>query len=276
MQDYVFPERGIAYRKNAFEPGRETLVFVHGLSSSASAWTRYEEHFERRYNVLTFDLRGHGRSFKPRGSASYTIVAMAEDLVALLALLSPESVVLIGHSFGALVVLEALVRHQKRVSKVVLLSPEYTVGRRLPEKILNVALGLSPILDLLPFSSRPSGRVDYAPYLGTGDWNLRRLFADIRNTGLRVYLYCTRQSYRFGREQFLGEIEIPVLLVHGKKDTIFPVANSLHMAARIAGSRLILIDDADHIVVLNQFRELSAAIAEFVEDKSAGGGRFPG
>jgi hypothetical protein len=36
------------------------------------------------------------------------------------------------------------------------------------------------------------------------------------------------------------------------------------MAGRIPGSQLILLDDADHIVVLNHFPELSAAIAEFV------------
>jgi 3-oxoadipate enol-lactonase len=264
MQDHLFEARGIAYRTNEFAPGRQTLVFVHGLSSSASAWTRYEDAFEGRYNVLTFDLRGHGQSHKPPGSASYTIAALAEDLEALVTFLGLDSIVLIGHSYGALVALEFLARHQDKVSKAVLLSPDYKIGRRLPEKILNAALRVSPILDVLPFSSQPAGRIDYTPYLGTSDWHPGRLGADIGKTGLRVYLYCTRQSYGFDREAFLEHITVPVLLMHGKKDTIFPVANSLHMAGRIPGSQLILLDDADHIVVLNHFPELSAAIAEFV------------
>jgi pimeloyl-ACP methyl ester carboxylesterase len=260
MRDYVLEDRGIAYRKNHVEPGRQTLVLIHGLSSSASAWARYEEAFARRYNVITFDLRGHGLSTKPRGIASYTIARMAEDMLALLDLLEIERIVLIGHSFGALVALEFLARYQKRVPRAVLLSPNYRIGRRLTEKILNVALKFSPILDMLPSSSKPRGRVDYTRFLGTGDWNLGRLSADVGNTTLRVYLYCTRQSYGFDRESCLADI------------TVFPVSNALHMAARIAGSQLVLLDHADHVIVLNNFAELFAAISAFIEAEPVRGG----
>jgi len=265
MRDYVLEERGIAYRKNDVEPGRRTLVLIHGLSSSASAWARYEDAFARRYNVVTVDLRGHGLSTKPRGIASYTIARMAEDVLALLDQLELEHIVLIGHSFGALVALEFLARYQNRVARAVLLSPNYKIGRRLTEQILNVALKLSPIFDVLPFSSKPRGRVDYTRFLGTGDWNFGRLSADVGNTTLRVYIYCTRQSYGFDRESCLSDITVPVLLMHGKKDTIFPVANSLHMASRIAGSQLVLLDHADHVIVLNNFAELVASISAFVD-----------
>jgi pimeloyl-ACP methyl ester carboxylesterase len=265
MRDYFLAEPGIAYRTNEFESGRQTLVFVHGLSSSASAWVRYEELFSRRYNILTFDLRGHGLSQKPQGIAAYTIPAMAEDLLALLDVLRIKHAVLVGHSFGALVALEFLARHQNRVTKAVLLSPDFKIGRRLSEKILNASLRVSPLLDILPFSSRPRGRVDYTRYLGTGDWNVWRLSADVGKTGLRVYIYCTKQSYAFDRELYLREITNPVLLVHGKKDTIFPVANSLYMATQIADSEVVLIDNADHIIVLNNFTEVSVAISAFVE-----------
>lgn len=265
MRDAIFDELGIAYRTNGFDASRPTLVFIHGLSSSASAWVRFEEAFEERCNVLTFDLRGHGLSRKPRGHSSYAIAEMAEDIRALLAYLGLESVVIIGHSFGALVALEFLARHQNCVTRAVLLSPDYKIGRRSSEKILHAVLQFSPVLDVFPFSSKPRGRVDYTRYLGTRDWNLGRLWADVANTGLRVYIFCTRQSYGFDRKAFLGQIKVPVLLVHGKKDTIFPAANSSYMAERIVGSRLMLLDDADHIIVLNNFAELSSAIRAFVE-----------
>jgi pimeloyl-ACP methyl ester carboxylesterase len=265
MREHVFEERGIAYRTNDIEPGRQTLLFVHGLSSSASAWVRYEEAFSDRYNVVTFDLRGHGLSRKPRGIASYTIATMADDLLALLNVLRLEQVNLIGHSFGALVALEFIARQQKRVARAVLLSPDYKIGRRLSEKLLNAALLLSPVLDLLPFSSTPRGRVDYGPFAGTTDWNFQRLSADVGNTGLRVYIYCTRQSYDFDREAQLGSITVPVLLMQGKNDTIFPVANSQYMASRIPGAQLVLLDHADHIIVLNNFADVFPAISAFVE-----------
>ena len=84
MKELFFEERGLAYRSNNIEEGRKTLVFVHGLSGSSSAWYPYEEKFENAYNILTFDLRGHGMSKKQFFYSSYTPELMATDLVALL------------------------------------------------------------------------------------------------------------------------------------------------------------------------------------------------
>jgi pimeloyl-ACP methyl ester carboxylesterase len=251
---------------NHYDPSRETLVFIHGLSSSSSAWRDYEKKFEAGYNVLSFDLRGHGKSSKPRDYESYAIKDMAEDLFELKVFLGIETFIMISHSFGTLVALEYLALHQDTLRAAVFLSPDYKVGRRKSEKILRPFLDISSVLGIFPFSSKPARHIDYDPYLGTGDWNLRRLWADIKNTGLRVYLYCTRQSYRFDRSFLLREIRIPVLLVHGKNDSIFPMANSLHMAAEIPGARLLLLDRADHIIVLNKSRELLEAIEIFLSE----------
>jgi len=120
------------------------------------------------------------------------------------------------------------------------------------------------ISGLIPNSSKIGGHIDYSKYKNTGDWNIRRMSADIRNTGLRVFLYCLKQSYEFDRKGFLGSINIPVLIIHGKKDTIFPVKNSIIMAERINDFRLILLENADHIIVLNNFPEVSKAIENFI------------
>jgi pimeloyl-ACP methyl ester carboxylesterase len=265
MDEFCFEERGLCYRTSRFDAGRQTLVFIHGLSSSASAWRLYEQRFESRYNVVTFDLRGHGKSAKPRGAASYTVAAMADDLFALITFLGIEPFVLIGHSFGTLVALEYLVEHQATVSKAVLLSPQFKGGSGVLDHLQRAVLGVTPILDVLPFSSGPAGHVDYAKYVNTGDRHLPRLLADISNTGWRVYLHCARQAYRFDREAALPDITIPVLLMHGRADSIFPMANSVHMAASIPRSELVLLDHAGHVVVLNNFPELSEAIQAFVE-----------
>ena len=122
------------------------------------------------------------------------------------------------------------------------------------------------ILDIFSFSSRMGSHIDYSRYQNTGDWNIRRMIADIRNTGLRVFLYCMRQSYTFDRGEKLDQIEIPVLIMHGKNDTIFPVENSKVMAQKIKNSTLILLNDADHILVLNHLTEVCNAIENFVEE----------
>jgi len=267
MQEYVFSPKNLYYRKNKFKPDRPTLVFVHGLSGSSSAWFLYEKKFEERYNVLTFDLRGHGNSEKPKNFEDYAIRKFSEDLFELASHLQISRFVLISHSFGVLVAFDFMAEHLDMVEKAVFLSPNFA-PRRIPSgKILEPFLGLAGWLRILPFNQAGKGRVDYSRFINTGDWNIPRSFADVSNTGLRPYLYCTRQSYEVDYEKLLEQINVPTLIMHGRKDSIFPVSGSLVMREKIKNSRLAIIENSDHILVLNNFPEVSGAIAEFVSGR---------
>jgi len=79
MQEYIWEDR-IYYETNEFKPDRLTLVFVHGVSGSSSAWLPYEKIFENKYNILTYDIRGHGKSKKYPNYSDYEIKNFAEDL----------------------------------------------------------------------------------------------------------------------------------------------------------------------------------------------------
>lgn len=264
MQELFFSEHSIHYRVNELQSGRPTLVFIHGLSGSSSAWKNYEEKFEKKYNILTFDLRGHGKSEKLGKYRDYEIKHFVEDVHKLVRHLNIENFVLISHSFGTFIALEFLVEYQNEVASAVFLSPGFSVHKRKLARLIQPLLWLSYFFAFIPFSSRSGGHIDYTRYQNTGDWNIRRMIADIRNTSLRVYLYCTKQSYSFDREDFLNQIKIPVLIVHGKDDTIVPVENAIVMAEKIKNSRLIIIPGADHILVLNNEAEVSKAIEDFV------------
>lgn len=264
MKEFFFNDRGIYYRTNDFEKGRLTLVFIHGLSGSSSAWEKYERYFEQKYNVLSFDLRGHGKSKKPGSYADYEIKKNVKDIYELFKYLRIENCVMVSHSFAVLIALEFLAEHQELVKASVFLSPSFSVGKRFIARLLRPLLTLSRTLGILPFSEKPGYHIDYVNYPDTGDWNIPIMFANIKNTTLRVYLYCTLQSYTVDREDLLRRIKMPVLIMHGKRDTIFPVKNSLVMAEKIKGSRLIILNDIDHILVLNRFREVSQAIENFI------------
>lgn len=268
MKEHSFDSNGatISYRTSDFQSDRQTLVFVHGLSGSSSAWLEYENYFEKRYNVLTFDLRGHGKSSKPKEYAAYTIKHFADDLHRLIEHLGIKTFILISHSFGTLIALEFLAKHQNQVTASVFLCPGFAPDRRIPARILKFFLNVVPLFEWLPFTLKPGTHIDYLNHPNTGDWNIRRMIADVGNTTLRVYLYATRQAFEFDREKFLSEIHIPVLIMQGNKDTIFPVQNAITMAEKIPHSRLNLLEGTDHIIVLNNFSEVSAAIDLFLQD----------
>jgi len=81
------------------------LVFVHGWSCDKSYWQDQLPFFCHFYKVVTIDLAGHGKSGTNR--TDWTIQAFAQDVAAVVNSLDLRPVVLIGHSMGGPVILEA-------------------------------------------------------------------------------------------------------------------------------------------------------------------------
>ncbi len=267
MQEYLFNNE-IYYRTNEFKSGKPTLIFVHGLSGSSSAWWPYEKIFEHKYNLLTLDIRGHGKSKKFPNYYDYEITHFAEDLHNLISHLNIKKFVLISHSFASLIAAEYIKLYPENVSATVFLSPIFDLEKTFLSKIGRFVLKLSKIFDWLPFSPKLGHHVDYAKFPNSTDWSLGRCYTDVRNTTLRAYSYCLKHSLRPKQEYFLEKIQVPVLIVHGAKDTMSPVKNSIAISQKIKNSKLVLFDNADHIVVLNNIKEVSEAIESFITNKN--------
>jgi pimeloyl-ACP methyl ester carboxylesterase len=93
--------------------GTPALVFVHCWACDHSFWDGQVPHFAQTHQVVTLDLGGHGRSGSAR--KDWTMGAFAEDVAAVVRHLGLEKVVLIGHSMGGPVILEAARRLPDRV-----------------------------------------------------------------------------------------------------------------------------------------------------------------
>ena len=85
--------------------GDPALVFVHGWSCDRGYWKHQLDHFARNHQVVTIDLAGHGESGLDR--KNWTLQGFAEDLVAVVEALHLKKLVLIGHSMGGDVIVEA-------------------------------------------------------------------------------------------------------------------------------------------------------------------------
>lgn len=94
-----------AVNYTVYGSGDNALVFVHGWSCDQNYWAEQIQAFSNDYHVVTLDLAGHGRSGTER--RDYTIEAFAEDVVAVVKSLELSRVVLIGHSMGGPIIIEA-------------------------------------------------------------------------------------------------------------------------------------------------------------------------
>jgi pimeloyl-ACP methyl ester carboxylesterase len=118
---------GVEIRYRSSGSGDPALVFVHCWSCDRSYWERQAGFFSTRHRVVMLDLGGHGGS--GLGRTEWTIEAFAEDVVAVVEALGLPRVVLVGHSMGSLVAVEAARRIPDRVAGVVAVDSLHDVER---------------------------------------------------------------------------------------------------------------------------------------------------
>jgi pimeloyl-ACP methyl ester carboxylesterase len=113
----------------AYETGGDrdpALVLVHGWSCDRSYWRGQVDEFSPRHQVVTVDLAGHGESGVARGA--WTMIALGDDVVAVIERLELERIVLVGHSMGGDVIVEAAIRAPQPVVGLVWVDVYSTLG----------------------------------------------------------------------------------------------------------------------------------------------------
>ncbi|MDQ2904296.1 MAG: alpha/beta hydrolase [Ktedonobacteraceae bacterium] len=110
----------IAYQRSGHG---SPLIAVHGTTADHTRWMPILPVLERSFTVYTLDRRGRGESGDTR---PYTIKQEFEDILALIDSI-PETVFLLGHSYGAICSLEAA-RRTTRIRKLVLYEPPIRLG----------------------------------------------------------------------------------------------------------------------------------------------------
>ena len=102
--DVVLSEDGVSICYDVHRDGETTLLFVHGWCCDRHVWDQQAD-FAARHRVVCLDLAGHGESGQDR--KKFTISAFAQDVVAVVKHLGLKRVVLIGHSMGGGIIVEA-------------------------------------------------------------------------------------------------------------------------------------------------------------------------
>src|SRR6185369_7504502 len=121
---------GVAIRYHVEGTGEPTVVLVHGWAMDRHVWDGQAPALAKRHRVVTLDLAGHGESGGSR--PAWTKAAFGEDVKAVVEAVGLTQLVLVGHSMGGPVVLEAARRMPERVKGIVLVDTLLDVEERTP------------------------------------------------------------------------------------------------------------------------------------------------
>jgi pimeloyl-ACP methyl ester carboxylesterase len=114
------------------------VILLHSFGGDSSHWASTLDHLRHHRRALAIDLRGHGKSARPR-DMDYSMGAFVADLEMVVKELKLQRFVLVGHSLGASVATAYAAKHPKQVAGLVVVGAS---GRMVPERAQKVLASL--------------------------------------------------------------------------------------------------------------------------------------
>lgn len=256
-------------------------VFCDGILCDGFIWKYLWSDVADVCDVAHWHYRGHGRSGAPVDSGRVDIAAHARDLQSVRRHLGDPPSVIIGHSMGTQVALEAWHLFPEKVKGLVLVCGSYgkithsfrgvpildrilpkvmdivekqpdlvrAIWSRLPPEMAFRAALLSRDVD--PESIR---REDMLPYL-----------KHMTHVDFPMFLKMLRAAGDHSAEEWLSKVDVPVLVVAGEKDTFTPASLSEFMAEQMPKAELLMVKGGTHVAPIEQPELVNAKIKSFIE-----------
>ncbi|MFD4368648.1 alpha/beta fold hydrolase [Rhodococcus sp. NPDC058521] len=233
------------------DTGARPLVLLHGWAQSSKCWgEKVLADLAGHYRVIAVDLRGHGFSGAPEDGYDSS-ENWAGDVRAVLAAEGIESgAVLLGWSYGGLVIADYLDAHGTgAVDGIVLVGAITSIGRG--EKGGKVGPAMrAAIPDAMSENPRTAikalgafGTALTGPVDGKGAQS-QALFGASLSTPPRVRAALFDRAV--GHDDLLRSLDIPALVLHGEEDTVVDVSAGRHAAELIPKSRTSFWEGTDH------------------------------
>jgi pimeloyl-ACP methyl ester carboxylesterase len=241
----------------------DPLLFVHGLGSSGRDWELQIEHFTQNYQVIVFDLRGHGKSGKPPGP--YSIPLFAEDTARMLDRLNSSPAHIVGISLGGMVAYQLGLDWPGLVKSLVIVNstPELIV-RTLQDQISV----WQRLLIVRLMGMRKMGEVLGRRFFPEPEQaELRQIFVDHWAENEKpAYLEAMKATLGWSVVDRLDQIRCPTLVISSEHD-YFPPPEADGYLSRITGGRMVLIEGARHAVPAEKPAVFNVLIEEFLAEQ---------
>ena len=249
--------------------GEPPLVLVHGFTCAHADWSRQVAYFAPRHTVVTCDLRAHGGS---TGNAQdCTIETYGRDVAAVLNALDLAPAVLVGHSMGCRVVLEAYRHAPARVAGLVLMDGSL--------------LGIDPeAAEAMRSHITATGGEAFTralfseallPATAEGERIMQRAFLFPEAVSLRLFPAMLEWEVRTIADA-LANVRVPLLAIQStylnaerKRARLAPGQSSpwLDLIRRVVpAARIEIVSDAGHFTMIDAPEACNRLLAEFITD----------
>ena len=247
-------------------PDGAGIVFIHGFCQSHLSWLRQvtDPALATRFRMVTYDLRGHGGTSKPMEPASYEDDRLwADELAGVMAAAGMRRPFLVAWSYAGRVVADYLRVHGETgiaginyvnarcstVSAHFGSAQKHFRGMQSDDIAVNIA------------ATRAFVRACFAIQPAADDFETMLAFNMIVPAAIRRFILGRPDD----TPEAMARLTLPVLVTHGRKDTIIREAMAEFIAASVKGSRLSFYDGIGHAPFWENAARFNTELAAFVE-----------
>lgn len=241
------------------------VTFVHGAGGSSSIWYKQIREFQKHFNVLVLDLRGHGDSKKTSFTKKYTFKSIAQDVIEVIDHLKIQSSHFVGISLGTIVIRQLAEMYPERVKSMIMGGAILKMNFRsqILMRVGNVFKYVLPYLVLyklfafiiMPKDNHKQSRllfINEAKKLYQKEFiKWFKLTAEI-NPVLRWF----RQV----------ELNIPTFYIMGEEDYMFLPSVKKVVEAHYKTAKLFVVEKCGHVVNVEQASVFNAQVIGFLKE----------
>jgi pimeloyl-ACP methyl ester carboxylesterase len=252
---------GVQIRYRVLGKGEPALILIHGWSSDSTYWDAQLDDLSRHYTVVTLDLAGHGDSGTER--TDWTMDAFGDDVVAVAQQIPNRQLVLVGHSMGGPVALEAARRLKRRVIGIVGVDTFGTIGLPQPTP-QELEARLAPLRRDFPGAMR-----DYVSHrLFTARSNpalVQRIADDMASQPPRIAIGSLIGMMNMSYSAALGDIDVPIVAINSDR---FPT-DVQRIRLHAPTFRLKVVSGVGHFVMIEDPTRFNTLLEQTVQELTA-------
>lgn len=242
----------------------QPVLFIHGLGSSSRDWEMQVFDFSKQYQVITFDLRGHGQSEKPRGP--YTMSLFAADTAELINSLGVAPIHVVGISLGGMIAFQLAVDHPELIKSLVIVNSGPEVVVRTMKDRWNVFMRFATVRLL---GMRKMGEVlSKRLFPKDAQAEIQKLFVERwAENDARAYSDTLRAIVGWNVTDRIHKINLPTLVVAADGDYT-PVSVKEAVVQKMPQAKLVVIQDSRHATPVDSPEKFNEVVISFLSESN--------
>jgi pimeloyl-ACP methyl ester carboxylesterase len=238
----------------------ETILFHHGLGATSGAWAAWLPILAERYRLVTFDMRGHGRSAHPKPGAALSLDMLAGDTFAVADAVEAQQFHLVGESIGGTIALKAAIERPARIRTLTVSN-----GAHIGGSIQSID-DWKQIMDAGGMRGWSAHMMPKRFFEGAITEEMWRWYEREQGSASPEFvLQAVRLLAGADLSPELHAVRMPVLLLHADSSPFIPVPALADLKSRLPDARLQVFAHARHGLPFSHAKECARVLREFLD-----------